>query len=325
MTTTTLNRNGGIDSWIRSCTDRLCQGDYVALVINHAESYVFDTERAQTFSGKPWIIFEYGEYGTNHSWQNDYFPAVTIQSHRPLGCVAEYLKLDEFLKTQKIALCFKREYSQKAQELVASGRVHYPVAPIEIFFDNLPPVPPLDREEYMNRVGLIWHLFGNSHPDRKRLAGAMMERFERICTSIPKQADLVNHKLPFHHVEQVEHLSRYAMHEVLHHQGKCLLSVNLAGFGVKSFRLREAYHNCVPIMADIGMKYAIQPNDDNAVMLPTKDGRILLEESIAKLESVLRDRENLWHRMQNAHTVAEMLCPDRYVREQVNAKIQEVL
>jgi len=308
-------------------TNRLMElpQDCAYLILNYGEGFSFDVEIARQLSGKRFVIFDMGEHGVDHSWQNTYLPSIRSDSHRPVCNVEEYYKLDEYLRGQKIVMCFKREFSENIQTMIDGGRVPFPVEPIEIFFDNLSVTPPADKEDYMNRVGLIFHLFGNSHPDRKNLAGEMMKKFERICTSIPKMTDLINHHLPFHHVEQVEHLSRYSVGEVLHAQGKCLLSVNLSGFGCKAFRLREAYHNAVPIMADIGMRYAVQPNNDNAVMLPTQDGRLKIDESIAILEEALRDRENLWHRFQNAHTVSEMLAPDRYCEQQINQKIRKVL
>ena len=326
MTLTTLNRqNPHIESWLRPMTDRLWNGDYVALILNYNEGFTFNDDEAWRLNGKKFVCFEMGEYGVDQSWQNTYLPAVNVNAHRPVCNVEERYKLDEFLKSQNIVLTFKREFSANIQQMIDEGRVHYPVEPIEIFFDNIPPIPDLNHDEYVNRVGLIFHLFGNSHPDRKNLAGFIMAGFERICTSIGKQADLVNHRLPFHHVEQVEACSRYAVQDVLHHQGNCLLSVNLPGFGQKSFRMREACFNAVPVMGDYGVHYSIPWNDDNAVMLPTVEGRLKIPESIRILQAVLRDRENLWHRVQNANTLARMYHPDRYVEEQINQKIQAVL
>lgn len=324
MIITNLNKTSGIEGWLNPVTSRLTDGDYVALFFNYQEGYKFDERKAAELSGKKFVIFDYAEYGTPHSWQNTHLLSVTIQNHRPVSEVAEYLKLDEYLKQQNIVLYFKREFSKELQDRL-DIKSPFPVEPIEIFFDNLPPIEPISKEEYMGRHGLIFHLFGNSHPDRKLLAGEMMNRFERICTSIPKMVDLVNASLPFHLVEQIEHLSRYDIHNALHWQSKCLMSVNFPGFGVKAFRLREAYHNAVPIMPDIGMKYAIQPSDENAVMLPTENGFIKIEESMEKLESVIRDRENLWHRFQNAHSVAHALQIPNYMRDQVNEKIQRYL
>lgn len=326
MILATMNRNNPhVEGWLRPTTDRLCDGDYVALIMTHQEGFVFDQERAKTLSGKRFVCFEYGEYGQQESWKNDYLPGITIHSHRATCDLAERLKLDEFLRQQNIVLTFKREFSANCQELVNSGKIPYAVEPVEIFFDNLPPIPPLDQEDYMSRVGLIFHLFGNSHHDRKRLAAALMERQERICTSVGKMTDLINARLPFSLVEQIEHISRYPVGDAVHWQSKCLLSCNLGGFGQKAFRLREAFHSAVPVMADIGMKYAIQPSDDNAVMLPAKEGKLLIPESMDKLEAVLRDRENLWNRMQNAHHVAHALQPEPYVRDQLNSKIQKYL
>lgn len=324
MILTNLNATSGIEGWLRPTTSRLVDGDYVALIFNYQEGYKFDHRAAAQCSGKKHVIFDYAEYGTPHSWNNTHLLGVTTQHHRPVGEVAEYLKLDEYLKQQNVALYFKREFSQKLQDHL-SIKSPFMVEPIEIFFDNLPPIEPISKEEYMSRHGLVFHLFGNSHSDRKQLAGEMMKRFERICTSLPKMVDLVNASLPFHLVEQIEHLSRYSMPDILHWQSKCLMSVNGPGFGQKALRMRESYHNSVPIFFDVGMKYSIQPSDENAVMLPTENGKLMLDESFEILESVIRDRENLWHRFQNAHNVAHAMMPDNYVRDQVNEKIKKYL
>lgn len=324
MIITNLNKTSGIEGWLHPVTSRLIEGDYVAIIFNYQEGYRFDEKAAAQLSGKKFVVCDYGEHGVPSSWCNTHLLGVTTHGHRAVDAIAEYLKLDEFLKQQNIILYFKREFSQALQERLEC-RSPFPVEPIDIFFDNLPPIEPISKDEYMSRHGLIFHLFGNSHPDRKILAGEMMKRFERICTSLGKMVDLMNASLPFHLVEQIEHLSRYDVGNVLHWQSKCLMSVNFPGFGIKAFRLREAYHNTVPIMADLGMKYAIQPSDDNAVMLPTENGRIKVEESFEKLESVIRDRENLWHRFQNAHNVAHALRPDNYIRDQINEKILRVL
>lgn len=325
MILTTLNKNGDVEGWLRPTTNRLVDGDYVFLVLNYQSGFVFDYQQAAQLSGKRWIIADYSEYGVNHSWNNRHIYGLTINEHRQTIEIAELLKLDEFLKQQNIICYFKREFSSAISEMIDRGEIRFPVHPIEIFFDNIPDIEPIIREQYMSRLGGVFHLFGNSHPDRKALAGEMMKRWERICTSLPKMVDLVNASLPFHLVEQIEHLSRYSMNDILHWQSKCLLSVNFPGYGQKAFRLREAYHNAVPIFADIGMKYAIQPSNDNAVMLPTENGRIKVDESIAILEEAMRDRENLWHRFQNAHNVAHALQPDSYVRDQINAKILQYL
>lgn len=324
MILTTLSHSG-VEGFLAPLTERLSQEDYVALILNYQEGFVFNEREASRLAGKRFVVFDFGEYGVNHSWNNQYLPGITIQHHRQTCDLAERLKLDEYLKQQKIICCFKREFSQACQDLIDNGKVHYPVCPVEIFFDNIPPIEPISKDEYMSRVGLIFHLFGNSHPDRKVLAGAIMAHFERICTSLGKMADLINARLPFHLVEQIECISRYDIGTVLHHQSKCLLSVNLSGFGQKNFRNREACHNAVPIIADIGMRYAIQPDNSNAVMLPTQDGRLNIPASIAILEEVLRDRENLWERFQNAHNVAHALHPDNYVRDQINNRIHQHL
>jgi len=175
MILTTLNKRAGVDDWLKPMTNRLCDGDYVALILEYNEGFIFDEEHARSLSGKRWIVFEMGEYGIDHSYRNTYLPAIRSDSHRPVCNVEERYKLDEFLRGQKIAMCFKREFTQNIAEMIDQGKVHYKVAPVEIFFDNIPPIPDADRDEYISRVGLVFHLFGNSHEDRKFLAGDMMK------------------------------------------------------------------------------------------------------------------------------------------------------
>lgn len=323
MILTTLNRNQpNVEGWLRPTTDRLTNADYVCLVICYGANFEFDYERAQTLNGKPVVILEVSEFGVNHSWQNAYLPGVTIQEHRQVESIAEMLKLDEWIRRQNIICCFKREYSQNIEALVLNGATKYPVYPIEIFFDNVPEPTPPDRDEFLSRVGMIYHVFGNSHPDRKALAGEMMKRFERIVTSIPKIVACVNHKLPFHVVEQVEAIARYDLNCVLHHQGMCQLSVNLPGYGFKNFRAPEACFNAVPVMANLGAKYAVPWDGSNSVQLPTENGRIKLEESMAILEDILRKPEELWQKMLGAYQAALRLRPNFYVEEFINKPIR---
>lgn len=324
MILTNLNRTAGIEGWLHPTTSRLVDRDYVALIFNYQEGYVFDPDMAAQCSGKKIIIFDYTEFGQDISWKNTLLLGVNKEDHRAVCELAEYYKLHEWVRQQNVVLYFKREFSQALQERL-KVRSSFPVEPIEIFFDNLPPIEPINREEYISRHGLAFHLFGNSHHDRKLIAGAMMARYERVCTSLGKMTDLVNARLPFYLVEQIEHLSRYGISEALHFQSKCLLSFNFPGFGYKAFRLRESCHNAVPVMPDVGMKYSIQWNDSNAVMLETYNGRVKVEEALDKIESVIRDRENLWERMQNAHNMAHAYSPDNYIRDQVNEKIIKAL
>lgn len=327
MIVTSLNLNGGVEGWLQPLIQRIpsLPDDVAILAINYTQGFVFDRQAAQSIQGKRICILDFAEYGVDYSWNNSHLFSVTINAHRQVAEVAEYLALDEFLKQNQILCYFKREYSQNIQRLIDDGEVYFPVYPIEIFFDNLPPIPHLNRDEYLSRLGGVFHLFGNSHPDRKSLAGEMMKRWERICTSLGKMVDLENARLPYHLVEQVEHLSRYEIGNVLHWQGKCLASMCCAGFGVKSFRMRESCFNSVPIIPNYGIKYSISWSDENAIILPTENGRIKLDESLAKLEVAMRDRADLWSRMQAAHNMAHAYSPDNYVRDQVTDKILQHL
>lgn len=322
MIVTSLNLNGGIEGWLQPLVSRLAAlpNDVAVLVLNYTPGFVFDEQTARSIQGKRLIIFDFAEYGINHSWSNAHIFGETIASHRQVSEIAEWLKVDEFLHRERVIIYFKRELSKTISEMGFS----YPIYPVEIFFDNLPAIPELNKDEYMYRLGGVFHLFGNSHPDRKNLGGEMMKRWERICTSLPKMVDLENARLPYHLVEQIEHLSRYDIGNILHWQSKCLASVNCAGFGVKTFRMREACFNAVPIIPDYGIQYSTPWSDKNAIILPTEDGRIQLSESIDKLEIVMRDRESLWSRMQAAHHMAHAYSPDNYMAS-INHKIQQHL
>lgn len=328
MILTTLNKHAGPDGWLAPTLCRLYRdADYVCLVLNYQSGFEFDTEQARSCAGKPVVVLDYSEASWNTSWDTGYIAGHSVNNgeNRPTLELEQYLRLDEWLSRQRIVAYGKREFSARIQRMEAEGKFPFPIFPLEIFFNNLPSPPTPDKGEFLARLGAIYHVYGNSHPDRKRLAGAIQEQHERVVNSIGRIQALVNHRLPFSVVEQVEAIDRYSVQDVIHHQGFCQLSVNFPGAGVKAFRLAEAYHNAIPVMMDLGMKYAIQPTNENAVMLPCENGRLKVQESMEIITQAFRDHEGLWSRMREAHGVALQFSFDHYPEVYINRHIRKSL
>lgn len=249
-------------------------------------------------NGKPTVVLNFEEHGWHHSWNHQSVPGMNFEHSLMYGDEGERRKLHFFVGEIEPDLYFLREFSYNIQSFFIAE-----ILPIELLSPNLPLPPEPDRDEYMARGGLF-SLCGTSHPDRKLLHDSI-SRIKAPCS-----------------VQEVDHTQRRPLMDVMALQGRYMASLNLGGAGEKCFRSAEACWNSVPIMADVGMEYRVKWDDSNAIMLPTKDGRILLEESLNKIQACLDDKEGMWERMLNAHENAKRMNIDNYLAE-INQEILE--
>lgn len=279
----------------------------------HPGGFIFDETWAKLVqeNGKPVVVMNFREYGWEQSWKNYDAPWVMGGTGHPMyESLDDRVSLDCLLRGlgSKYILCFQREFSHAIQRTIHDvGPVPLVILPIELLSPNLPLPPKPDKDEYMAREPGVFSLCGMSHPDRRVMHEVL---------------SFANNGSGRHHVEEVDHTQRRPLMDVMALQGRYMASLNLGGAGEKCFRGAESCWNSVPIMADVGMQYRVKWDDSNAIMLPTKDGRILLEESLNKIQVYLDDKEGMWERMLNAHENAKRMNIDNYMAE-INQEILE--
>lgn len=303
-----------VPHWLRPITQRLVEGKYVAVMIAPDARYKFNLDGVP--SGWPVVVFDYSEYGVEESWKNEQIFGLqwqlpAISSHE------EYFLLDNWLAGQKVIAYFKRE-------LTPTIKAPCPVYPIDLLSDQHVSFTPT-LAQWMNRLGGVFHLYGYSHPDRKRLHAALQEKWECTINHLGAMSACFTHQQPFHMLEQVDYRNRYPMSYVLASQSGCQLSVALPGYGVKTFRHSESAQNCVPVIADLGVTFAVPWTNENAVLLPTENGRLKIQESVAVLEAALADREALFQKLAPAIDAARQLEDGYFVERFINRHILEHL
>lgn len=292
----------------------------IGVFVTLHDDYVFDAFQASSLNGIPIIVFDYSEYGYQESWRNNHLIGFQPEFERELPSKGEYMKLHEWLSKQRIVAYFKRELTPQIRSLNAP----FPVYPVDLLAQYFTP-HSFNKDHWMARLGGLFHLYGHSHQDRKILHGALQAKWNYTVNSLGKMSDFISRSHKFHLLEQIEWFSRYPMDYVLASQSGCQLAVALPGFGVKAFRNSECCQVGVPVVADLGMEYAVQWSNDNAVMLPTEDGRIKVDESVAILENALLDQEGMYSRFEQATHAARHLHPDYFVENFINQKIAQHL
>lgn len=303
---TSLNRlNPNVPCFLKSYVEKITTPVNIITLAYHPNGFLFDEDYANMVvdNGRPVVVLNFEEHGWHESWKHENMPGGNFAHSLMYGLEEERRKLHEFIRELCPAVYFIREYSEPLQAMFAA-EPWAPVLPIELLSPSLPPPPIPNREEYLSRPGDVFHWYGISHPDRmvmhKTLEGSGLH---------------VN-------CQEIHHTERKSLMDVMKAQSNCMASVNLGGSGEKCFRLAESCWNSVPVMADVGMEYRVKWDDSNAIMLPTKDGRVLMEGSLNKIQACLDDKEGMWERMLNAHENAKRMQIDNYMAE-INLEILE--
>lgn len=306
---TSLNQlNPNVPEFLKPYTDRITAPVNIITLAYHPGGFIFSEDMAKLLrgNGRPTIVVDMEEYGWDRSWVNKSVMGVYADHTLMYGDAQEREKLAYFLKENPPLAYFKREFSYVVLTLLETFTPAFPVLPIELLSPNLPQPPDPNRGEFLARSTDVFHWYGISHPDRMEIHKAL------------DRSGLRTDALEVHHTE------RRPIMNVMTAQGMCKASMNLGGSGEKCFRNAEACWNSVPIMADLGMEYRVKWGDDRAIMLPTKEGRILIPESLEKIQACLDDQEGMWERMKLAHENAKRMEINNYMAE-INKEIQDRL
>lgn len=307
MIATSLNALERYAQWTDLYVERLYKGNYLAVILAHCPNgYKFDFAEAARFSQMaplgplPIIIFDFREYGWNTSHKNCDLAGFQ-REEQPMYHGDEWENLDGWLKGQNIVAYFKREFSPEVGQLTPP----FPVYPIDLISGrNGFQFTPSTKDEFLSRPYQVLHWWGHSHEDRVWLNSALLDTPEvrSICKC-------------------VNHLERMALAKVLELQSTCQTSVSLGGCGVKCFRMSESCVNSVPIIADLGMRWSVPWTQENAVLLPTVDGRIDPQQALGCIVEALQDKETLWQKYLAAQESARALDQDGYMANIINPLI----
>lgn len=322
---TSLSTTTAPDGWLQNILERLVPGDYTALVFTFRDDAVFDAEKAKSLDGKPLVVLDFAEYGYDESWRNNHLLGVKNHFERVVPNRDYYDRLHEWVSRQNIRVFFKREFSIPITEMWSNGYYSgFPIYPVDLISEKVPRCV-INKDQWMARRGGVFHLYGYSHMDRKRLHGALQARWPRTINNLMAMQECINREAQFHLLEQVEWWSRYQLGAVLNAQQQCMISVGLPGYGVKCFRNAEACYSCVPAVADLGLKWSVPWTEENAIMLPMVNGALDVPRAVEVLEKALEDKEALYNHAVNAADSCNEYQVDHYVEKYINQHIRNHL
>jgi hypothetical protein len=268
---TSLSISGEMDGCIRdqifsrmeSASAEEC--DYVALAITHQHDWDFNTEEFERIKSKPFVVFDFTEYG----WENVKVKHIFgINTEDVLGMFQNknYMKLDLALKQVTIRRYFKREL-QQGHESEAW------LSPIE--YTSLYTVSDIDtEEEYCNRPIDVFFNWGWSNPNRAELHAYFYQYAEELGYGVisdirhwsgekkdhPDRPLIVTAFTPHH--------SRFVMADMLLAQSMSKITISLNGCGVKCFRHSEASVNSLMALQENSLEWTYEWNEENAIILP---------------------------------------------------------
>ncbi len=310
--------------WLSPYLQRMDKGDYTTLCLFYQPNgFKFDEALAESLAGKKLVVLDMRELGW-HLAHDDVAVAGVCSLPPQMGLYPEkeeYDKLDQWVIAQNPIAYFKREFSATLQK----RHMPFPVYPIDLLSFTAVPLPPTRREDFLKRKGGIFFNYGNSHPDRLLLHGALQSVRNSASNSLGVAQQVLAKGYETDLLEQVHFSVRYPLAMVLDVQGMFKVSVALGGNGAKTFRHSEACIGAVPVVADIGMKYAVEFNDENAIMLPTVNGRIDPQQACTIIGTSLMDVDKLWQKMLPARDNALRLEPNFYFDTFVNPHIKSAL
>lgn len=319
MILTSLSSTTQPDGWLAPITERLLPGDYTALVFTFRDDAVFDAEAASRLDGKPVVVLDFAEYGYS-SWEHTHMLGDNSVFERSVPNPGYYQWLSEWVSRQNVVCYFKRELTQALR--YENRFMHkFPIYPIELLSSKVPYALPPTKDEWMSRQGGVFHLYGHSHPWRKRLHAAMQEGFSHVVNSLRAACCVPFEIGQYHLAEQANYWDRYPLSDVLLVQSKFALSVALPGYGMKCFRHMESCFACVPVIREKPLEWSIPWTSENSVQIDTVGGPLVC----AELMQALRDHESLYPKAVAAHETCMRYRPVGYIEHIINPLIRKHL
>lgn len=305
MIATTLNHLMPIQGWQNPYIERMLPGDYATIVLSYSPNgMAFNFFEVDLYDGKKIVVLDFQEFGWNQSWKNEMIWGgnITDESMYPRD---SYYPLHSWLENQNIIAYFKRELTPEISQL----NPPFPVFPLDLISQNRPNYEIQSKEQWLQRPADIMHVFGYSHEDRLVLEEELNSCGDRLKVT----------------TENVPHFKRHPLKKVLDGQQNHFFSTALPGCGHKTFRHSESCSGSIPVVMDVGMRFAVPWTHKNAVLLPTIDGRLIHEYAVANIEDELKDMDALYEKYLNAQSAANELNELNYTDMHINRHLKELL
>jgi hypothetical protein len=257
------------------------------------KDFVFDKALFDLCKSKPFLVFDYAEYGFDSMCNEKYLTAwdiigVRVDDFFNSNWTEEHHKLMNHFFDCSVKAYFKRELSHA----VYNSRQNLNLYPLDYFIHGMPDEIPSTEEDFYKRPLDIFFNWGLSNPERCKLHGKIMTEIEKfghnIFLSMAQYKDSLTSKKD-HGILLLrsECYERINPPEI---QRQARLVVDLFGCGMKCFRNYESAVHSVSVKQDPTILVRAFPWTDrkDCIMLPTTLNRLSIDAAIDIIHEVIR-------------------------------------
>lgn len=199
---------------------------YPIVLVSRVDGFVFNDELLKLDA---YVLVDYFEYGWDYNWESSHVFGKNTQDYFDTD---EWAKFDEFVRTKKPLLYFKRELHKRD---VSETRL-----PIE-YPNWFAPMPIQSKDEYLSRPISVFNFWGRSSEYRVQLHGDIWkhssDRGYAVCDNIYYLEKFLAEEKGEKWVSMnIPHYGRVDISHIIPVSGMSKLSVSLPGAGIKCFR-----------------------------------------------------------------------------------------
>jgi hypothetical protein len=320
---TALDVNSKVDNCIRDQIfpfldiSSIDDADYVVLAITYISDWEFDAQEFEKIKHKPFVIFDYIEYG-HEVYENNHLFGINTNDYIKYFESKNLMDLDRALSQVEIKCYFKRELSLSLNE----KDIYFPVYPIEYPVLNYGEFSVDTEEKYNKRPIDIFFNWGWSNPSRADLHGSFYSLAEKFKYSVVSDHTQISKEKKDHpnrpiiYTSFTPHHSRLHMIDLLQIQRFAKISISLNGAGIKCFRHGESSINSLMALQENNMKWTYEWNNNNSIILPNKkNSHIIDSESSISIMLDLLNSSNLYDRYVNCVNNNKFYNQKQYINE----------
>lgn len=248
------------------------------LIITRPEGYEFN-EEILSLKGKPYIIFDFIEYGWNASFDHTHFFGFGRYSFHGMSVFPqfndnkdEWEKLNDFIESHQPVRYFKREMLAKDQDDFY----------VPINYPCVQPIPdPETKEHFYKRPLDVFYSWGYSHPERRRLHGEIwVESNKRnyvVCDNLYFLEKFIKRETNPHKwvTANIPDYCRFPTKQIVALNGLSRISISMPGAGTCCFRHTESPINSAMLMKEDNMAWSYEwVNGENCIKFYEFGGEI---------------------------------------------------
>ncbi len=306
----------GVDS-IRQIPNRVDSpndGDVLLIPVARFDGFRFD-EKLNDIQ-KPWVLFDWCEFGWDNPMETSYLWGKNRLSHSSFQN-EEWEKFDRFVLNKPPIMVFQRELL----EVERTDKIQ----PLD-YLNWLPEHGNDNKEDFLNRPLSVSFNFGRSNEARMWFHGAVFQNAGRFGYDVISEFSHVNKALKEPGLKWLSvhapHYARIDAREVQNINQKALITVILQGAGVRTFRLGECCGDGPMAMPRHRLAQTYPWNEGNSIVLPEMRSIEDANESVKVISDALMDRERLYEIYCAAMNNALNFRPETYMRR-VAQKIEQ--